>query len=204
MIKKRFTLLEALIALSLFSIVLSGFWVYLRTFSKMQAQATLSIEKAEKRHFIKARLGSLLTRAVPYANSTKAVFYTRSGSYGMELVFVCDQGVDYQPNFSNETIALLYLDDNQSLCLTTWPYTSEPSPDQYRTEVLLENIQTLSFLFTDPSDEEGDFYRMQWLSEDRKLPLSVRIKIQAQDDTPLSLVYLLPNNDHTLKVRAEP
>lgn len=198
MIKRYFTLMEALIAIALFSVVIAGFWSYIRVFSKMQSHVARSIEMIDNEHFMKARIGHLIRRSLPYSNSSKAAFYTRLGQYSDDLVFVCDQGVDYQPQFSNETIALLYINTSKQLCLTTWPYSINPSPDTYRTEILMDAVSSMRFIFTDPSEEE-EFFTTIWDQDKGTIPLSVRIQIEVEDRKDLlELVYLLPNNDYPL------
>lgn len=137
--KRCLTLLEVVIALSLTAILLSV--LFGAQWSSHKAQAKIEAKKREvlPRQRLQLKLFPILT-------SAKAFRLDENGG----LIVEYSGQLDRDARFRGPLTSLLRLQDN-SLCLFTWPEDGIP-----RTEVLLENVECLSFRFFYPSKKKFD------------------------------------------------
>lgn len=134
-------MLEVVIALSLTAILLSV--LFGAQWSTHKAQAKIEAKKREvlPRQRLQLKLFPILT-------SSKTFKLDDNGGLILEYSGLLDR----EARFRGHLTSLLQLKDN-SLCLFTWPEEGEP-----RTEVLLENVDNLSFRFFYPSKKKFDDY----------------------------------------------
>lgn len=158
--KRYITLIEVLIAMSLVSILLTslfGVYSYLyQIHNEINRQATANTRLL----FAQYRLASILPKteeiitidkkktALPFIITEQISQYNE----GKNLIFVFDNGVDGDPDFSTELLARLYLNSKGELILITWPWRLDPNlgPVPSRKEIILEGISELDFAVYSP------------------------------------------------------
>lgn len=160
--KRRFTLIEMLIALGLGTILLSSLLgIYqLLEYQAIQQRQTRTALFAER--LLQYRLTSAFTSTLRDTDTKNFVFYTSEGTssiaLGQSLVFVTDRGPDHLPEFSNEVLTRLYRDSDGNLCFAYWPLPSRwegDDPPPMHKEVLIGGVIDLAFEFFVPPDPQG-------------------------------------------------
>ena len=205
------TLLEVLIATSL-SIILITVVVY---FYQQLSLINIKMDKTQNEQFQKRfaeyRLNAVLPKIVSPLNK-EFHFFISPETQGLfkentqSLVFTFDNSVKLDKRMADLVIGRLFLDTDNRLTLATWPIPKrwkENEPPPMTKEIIMENINTLSFDFYYPPDKgplkivnkENSNGGVQ-KPENRKLPAIITVVIQQKTkDEPekISFVYPLPN-----------
>lgn len=147
-----------------------------------------------------------------------------SKGVSQSLVFSFNNGVDRDPQFANEVLARIYVDEKHCLCLAIWPLTSLKqglSPSIMRKEILVDNVLSLRFSFYQPPDEKkltvqtsdiqtGDLQKkpspgkhQEWLQDYQQLPrlINLLLTMKGDESNPVVFSYLLPTLDPVIKIR---
>jgi len=210
---KRFvTLLEVLIAMGLISILLTVLLgVYGQTV-KTQYQIEKTLQSNFQLLYAQFRLNQVIPTILnPRENKNKEyrgwAFYTQNPG---SLVFTYDNGTGSGTYFSNDVTARLFVDENNRLMLLSWPVPKRYSDVEppMRTEVLLENVDSLTFDFfkAKPSEKKrlqishekatgefGDGFKT-WSSDEEDIPAIIRIFVQLEGQKdPVLYAFLLSN-----------
>lgn len=150
--RRSFSLVECLIALSLLTIMLTGFSALFWQYSTFETTMQDKMKRYSSLQMRISRLQDLLARAV-YDFGGKYSFYTvqHESKYekGTSLVFTFDAGVDIDPTFSNVNIGKLFLDTEGNLEFAYWPDPSLFPTDTplMKKERLFTNVTSFSMRF---------------------------------------------------------
>lgn len=218
-VKKSFvTLLEVIIAMALLSILLTSLFSMLAYTSAAQKMADSARDASFQELYVQHRLESVIPQIVGKNNEilTKPLLYiAQDGPFrGQSLVFVFDNDVGGDPDFSNEVLARLFVDRDGRFILMMWPTLERDasvSPPMQQ-EILLEGVKEIKFSFFRPPKEEGKDLVIKsseeigkWVSEwpiDQKsidqgkkeeieLPSMIRIRLMMENDTEKEFGYVL-------------
>jgi type II secretory pathway component PulJ len=151
-----FTLLEVIIAATLTALLLSSISYFFRQVAWLDQQAEQEKKEGFQIRYAEARL----MQVIPYIKreyfSGKKHFYFFTEADGLfapdsqSLIFVYHSGVNDKPELSELSLGRIYLDKENRFCLTSWssPETwHENTPTTVLHEILLENVESLSFKF---------------------------------------------------------
>lgn len=164
------TLLELIIGMTLASLLL----VMLTDFYFQVSTLNINSEQAQKESFkvryVENRLSKILPAALEKVNG-HFYFYTSNDLNGLladkmsSLVFLYDAGISDDPLRSGPSLGRLYLDKQGRICLATWPdpkdWEKNSIPPKAHTEVLLEGIKELKFLFYVAPERDRSMWRNQ-------------------------------------------
>lgn len=212
------TLMEVLIASFLAMILLTAA-------TKLYRQAVLTgkeSDKLQEEHFKMAYLEKKLSSLFPKTLSPRSkkgdfYFFTNEQSpYDRGLIFTYDQGVDLQSTHSNYLLAKLFLDKNKNLVLASWPSPKrwqEPAAPPLKKEILLENVESLSFEFYVPPKRDRKMMGVQsildeiqpdnswhksWKASYNQLPALIKILVIKKNNGKEKLftfAFSLPNSN---------
>src|SRR5262249_42173101 len=116
------------------------------------------------------------------------------------IVFTFCNGVRPNPDFSGNVIARLYVDNDQNFCLAIWPNKTTEKVKPMIKEILLENVEKVSFEFYRPDiqgvKQENPGWQNDWL-KDQKLPGMLRINLNLpkedrEERKELNFLFHLP------------
>ncbi|MBA2728426.1 MAG: hypothetical protein H0U49_09680 [Parachlamydiaceae bacterium] len=233
-ISRRYMLLvELLIAMSLTMVILSMMLV----FYDQVDRANSALEKEQNHSFrmlyLSTRLAAVVPKAVSSNNPEKDFFFFSSTGIDSfakpgtsSLVFAFDNGVKFDPIYSNHVIGRLYVNQQDQLCLATWPAPSrwkEGEIPPMKNEVLYDHIESLFFTFYIPPAKErqiildnnrlkkpknddlpleiaGD-WKSEWSQEFKDLPALIKIFIgvnTSQGKQEIVLAYPLPKSNQII------
>ncbi len=200
--KKRYmTLLETLISLSLTAFLLSsllqGYWFL----EKLHMQW----EKEKKEQFYlryaESRIVSLLENSV--TSPRDAIFYTteepREEMLGKSLVFLSDNALNIQPEFSQKILVRLFVDKEKRLSLYIWPNPRgiHANSSKFQREVLMEGVKDLHFSFYNFPDPE----QTEWDFTNKKPPLIAYVTLELESGKSLTFGAHIPSSDRPLKLK---
>ncbi len=181
--KRSMTLIETIIAMTLFSLLFTTLFFWYSTFSKK----SIDPPHLQERYYIE-RLSSIFSNATLNSKRGVTAFY----SSGDSLVFTFENGPCEEPSLSDVVLARLYIDHQaEALCLTIWPQPKEgkmllaPSI----TFPLLDHVKDLTFSFYYPpnpfagpilpneikSNFPREGWQPNWKPEYRCLPALVKL-----------------------------
>lgn len=125
----------------------------------------------------------------------------------ISLAVLFNAGVDPNPAFSGPTTARLHLNEKQEFCFSWWPLKKK----EYRTEVLLPNIQQVEWEFLGYKEEKetvgikpiGDkwAWHKAWPKTKTGLPSIIRLNLWCGIDKKktkapnLQFAFVLPNQE---------
>jgi len=208
--RRRFvTLLEVLIAMGLVSILLT---VLLGIYGQT-VRAQYEIERRLQDNFqllyAQFRFNQIMPNILNPAKDREnyGIAFYQEGTNS--LVFGYDNGTGAGPNFSNEVIGRLFVDDQNRLLLLTWPVPKR-APDidpPMRTEVLLENVDKIGFEFykpvppakkrleIDPETKTGDAGMMleAWSPDEEDIPAILKIHVTLLGGEQIDYAFVLSN-----------
>jgi len=199
LVRNHFTLVETLIALTLLSLLLSMIFGFFRELTWWDQQNAIQEKFDFQMRHLESRLQSLFSHTVHEADSTrKFYFYTSppdENSKSASIVFTFDNGVHVNPYFSGDVLGRLYVDTHKRLCLVIWPLLSDNPHQTVLNEVLVENVEGLSFKFYSPplpgkrpapvdpqkkNPEPEKWYEDEWLLSFSQLPAIVQIHLEIE------------------------
>jgi len=155
-IKKPFTLIEMIIALSLTVMILTALTFFYRQMGEIDIETERVIANNFKLRYVETRLASILPRAVGETDQKNDfVFFsvgdegvTKSGS--QSLIFTFNNDASLNKDHSNHVLGRIYLDNNGNLTLAYWPSPKrweENTLPPMKKEVLMEGVENLAFEF---------------------------------------------------------
>lgn len=207
-LSRSFTLIEALISLTLFAFITTAFMFWMRIGQKAGQTAESTFKKIQQIESTHILLKRLFENA--QISKTGEFFFTVSDAQGPRLYFTTMNGVDPDPRFSNEVFVGIGLDHNKRLILTMWPSISNPTFDEIppRTLVLSNQLDSYTWKFCLPNESDqavgskamssnmprdaGTWVDL-WPNDYKRMPLAVILNLNLQSDTnPYPLSFLLP------------
>lgn len=212
--KHPFTLIEILISLTLTALILTSLGYFFNEVNHLNRTSERLKQENFRLRFMEDRLMAVLPKAIAPNDPLKDFYFFTSTSSDSQfkmnspsLVFTFDNGVNLvDADFSNHVIGRLYLDKDGAFSLAVLPSTSrwkanEPVPA--KREVLLENVEELTFEFFSAPDKPRSFFQNgnatppnlqieeaepkgSWLKDWKysyyQLPALVKIKLKIKTD----------------------
>lgn len=219
----NFLLLEVLIAMALSMILLSTLMAFYFEINRIN----LALEKEQNASFQNLLLSTRLAEVLPRTISGKdLLFYTSNvgvlGSGSSALTFLFDNDIKLDPNFSNNVVGRLYVNDSHQLCLAIWPSFTRWNDFEIppvKQEILLSGVNHLSFEFYVPPHKnrksilvnnkeiaaykDNEFLKLnplgewktEWQQEYQELPAIIKLKLNLiGNKEPIILMYPLPKS----------
>jgi type II secretory pathway component PulJ len=156
------TLLEVLIAMGLTMVLLSVLTFFYRQMTELDAIS----QQVQKQNFeilyVENRLMHVLPKAVSEKTKKKDfAFFLSPDVSGLfknnnsSLVFTYDNAL-VNPEFANHVLGRLFVDNQNRLCLATWPSFKrwDNTNPPLQKEILMENVESLSFEFFKAPDRD--------------------------------------------------
>ncbi|MBJ7449213.1 MAG: hypothetical protein JHC93_02510 [Parachlamydiales bacterium] len=232
--KKRYALLlEALIALTLFTILCSVLFGAYRRLTTVKRESKVFLEKClDQGHLqstMKILFNSLLRpdSETPKKNEKdqkekksinpdeRFYFYTAppipGETVGLGLVFTFDNQLDISEEFSSSQIAHLFLDREHNLKLAYWPSLWERDQNLFRQETLFKHVEKIEFEFYTPPYTNNDIikdkplpgYSSTWDNRFKELPTIVTLKIELENQERFDYRFVLHQADRSPNFAAE-
>lgn len=226
------TLLEVLIAMGLAAIILSALTYFYRQVDSLNSEMDKLEQEQFKMAYVENRLADILPRAISPRDTERNDFYffTSSDANGLlkegaqSLVFTYDNRASLDKPFSYHVLGRLFLDKEGNFSLATWPSpfrwdleTKNSIP--IKREILLENVESLSFQFYAAPEKNRDkiynqakkgsinkresieiipkdHWHNEWKSQYHRLPAIIKITLkQVNNPTEINFVFPLPNSE---------
>lgn len=212
------TIIEVLISMALTMLAITT----LLYFYYQVDEINRSIEKVQETSFqsryLEGRLAAILPRTLGENDPSKDfIFATTDGKPGLTkggwptLLFMYDNGVDLNPDFSNNVLGRLYVSEKGDLMLAMWPAPGRWRSDQpvpMRKELLFEGVEGMAFSFFIPPQKdrktkvEGEGWVEEWKQEYKQLPALVSIDLTVEregEKVVLNYVFPLANARDAIK-----
>ena len=206
--RRFFALLELIIAISLTMIILSTLMYFYKQVNDINTQMDVVQNKAFKLMYVENRLSHTIPRA---ENVFNFYFFTSPDVGGLykagstSLLFSFDNCVKLDKQMAYIVIGRLFLDPEGNFTLATWPAPkrwAENEPVPMKKEILLEDVESLSFEFFGKIDENQPLKWVdEWHKEYNKLPLIVRVKLlmgKGENEKELIYTFPLPNTSEPI------
>ena len=195
--KRFFTLIEVLISISLFSIIITLLFSYFVKITKLEKR----MDGMKKEFFLKNRANIKLNYIFTQIKSKDLLenprLYTEyeKNSNMLTLRVLFDNGIDFDPNFSNLQTAKIYVDDKKNLILDVFSEKTEKP----RREILLKDVYSIEYQFLSREDEKmkktqkkeiakNIFWYYFWPKENSDVPSIVKMTVNKD----LKFVFFLP------------
>lgn len=233
LIRKSYViLLELLIAMGLTIIILSTLIYFYNQVSLMNIEMDREQNDSFRKLYVENRLAHIFPRTIASNDpSSDFHFFTSYDSGGLfmqgtpSLLFTFDNGVQQDKTMSYHVIARLFLDSAGNLVLAKWPAEKrwkENGNPPISKEVLLDNVEKLSFGFFIPPDKQKNRSDQDkkgkstfeishdlkgkwvgdWPKEYHQLPAIVRLSIVSKDRKGereiLYFLFPLPHTTHPI------
>lgn len=155
-IKKRtFTLLEALIAIALTSLILVSVMSLFREISQASRVSEGLQQETFRLRYLENRLSQIFPKTVGFTNKKDVYFFTSSNPPGLFLSY--DNGGSKQKELSNTVLGRFFLDPQHNrFYLATWPSPERWIPGALppiKLEVLMEDVHEVNWSFFVPPDK---------------------------------------------------
>lgn len=229
--RRYITFIELLIAMALTSLILTVLFYFYRDIDWLNYDMEKSQREAFKLSYVQNRLADVLPNAVsPRTVEDDFFFFVSNDAHGLlkpgspSLVFTYNFGPNRDPQFASHVLGRLYLDNQNHFSLTTMPSPSRWTPAiplKVKTEVLMEDVESLEFRFYVPPQKERslagnkapkgalkkgksssteiqpkDYWHQEWKSEYNQLPAMVKVILRVKNhEEPITFVYPLPLSD---------
>lgn len=197
--RKRYALLlEALIALTLFSLLCTTLFGAYRRMTSLKREMRLLMEEFSEKQHLYHMLKELFGHIISPENE-KCYFFTPhsqdSDVRGPSLVFSFDNAKDPSPEFSSTQLGHLYMDREGQLVLAYWPILWERKDNLYRKEILVRHLDKIEFSFYNPkktdAEEPPAGLISQWENKYKELPAIVKLTLFPQNGEPLSYSFII-------------
>lgn len=214
------TLLELIIAMSLTAIILTTLMYFYQQVTWINTEMDRVQSRNFQKRFVEKRLSEVIPKAIPKKKKDFHFFISLNGGELFKprttsLLFTFDNCVKLNKQMSYHVIGRLYLDNEGNFTLATWPipkrWKENENPPMFK-EILLENVESLSFEFFVPPDkgkteidngiaklnekiplEIRGQWVTDWKKEYRELPAIVRVKLKHNLDGEVeSLTFAFP------------
>lgn len=215
MIRRRrsaMTILEVLISMVLTMAAMTMLLYFYNAVDGINRSIERVQEESFRSRYFEGRLAAILPRIIGETDQSKDFLFTMTdGKPGLTkagmptLLFMYDNGVDLNPDFSNHVLGRLYISEKGNLMFAMWPAPDRWRSDQpvpMRKELLLEQVETLAFQFYIPSNEgeEKGGWVEEWTLENKKLPALIGVRVKVKDETR---EYLFPLSNRKGVIRIE-
>jgi hypothetical protein len=204
--KQAFSLVEAVIAMVLFSLVATSLFGLYRYHSALTKKLSAYKEKSELHLRAYARLEYIFSKLI-YKTEKCHSFFTPDKKAPFEhhssqgLIFTFNNATDREEGFSYDVLARLALTQNKELTLFIWPNPTQKlsKPQNVRKEVLLQNVERIQLEFWHPKmnkdsklpKEEQGRWVQEWKREYKIRPLLTRLTLFFENGaTPNQRVFL--------------
>ncbi|NGX42101.1 MAG: hypothetical protein K940chlam7_00378 [Chlamydiae bacterium] len=222
--RRHFTLLELIISLSLTMVILTTLTYFYQQVNVINAKMDQAQNESFQKRYVENRLATILPKTVSSTDPANQFHFFsspdpgdlfKSGSFS--LVFTFDNCVNLNKEMAYHVIGRLYLDDKGNFTLAKWPTEKrwkENEPVPISKEILLENVETLDFLFLIPpkkgkAKDEGELtlgpekkWEREWKKEYRQLPAIVKIvlkrRLDNKEEETLTFAFPLPHTQHPI------
>ena len=188
---RTFTLIEVLISSALFIIIITAIFFWIRVSYNAEMAVERSLKQVQEIQSCKLFLERMFeTFQMPVkAQKNSDLFFSTSTSTNPILYFSTTNGVDPDPQLSNDVFVGIGKDTKHRLILTMWASpTNEKFDDiEPRTVILLENISNISWKFLAPAGKvlemgstniEPGSWVDHWPNEIKKQPLAVKLTLE--------------------------
>lgn len=216
--RSSMTIIEVLISMALTILAITT----LLYFYYQVDEVNRSIEKVQEESFqsryLEGRLAAVLPKIIGENDLSKDfIFATTDGKSGLTkggtstLLFMYDNGVDLNPDFSNHVLGRLYVSERGDLMLAMWPAPARWRSDQpvpMRKELLFEGVEEIAFGFFVPPQKdkktkvEGEGWIDEWKNEYKQLPalVSIDLKVEREGEKEtMKYVFPLANAKDSIK-----
>lgn len=164
LIRKRkayMTLLEALIAISLLSMLLVFVFGFFREMSVITRATDHSQKQSFQMRYVESRLGFIFERIVnENEKSRNFFFYTQPPAPPLflttSLIVTFNNEVRLDPTFSGDVLARLYVDAEKRLRLAIWPLHVSDPYQHLQEEILMENVVDIIYSFYSAPEKKID------------------------------------------------
>lgn len=157
------TLLELVISMSLAAVILSTLTFFYHQVSLINAEMDREQNESFQKRYVENRLATILPKALSSKDPSNDFHFFTSPDLGglfkqgtTSLVFSFDNCVQLDKNMTYHVIGRIYLDEEGSFLLAKWPaekrWKENETPPMSK-EILLENVEDLSFSFFIPPDK---------------------------------------------------
>jgi type II secretory pathway component PulJ len=220
------TLIEVIISMLLTMIVLTALMYFFREVQMISHETERHQNESFQQRYLENRLMDILPKSQKPALK-KSFFFTGAGGGGLfkvgtsYLVFTYDNGVNFDPEFSNHVLSRLYIDPQEQLILAKWPapkrWEKGVSPPMKK-EILMTNVENISFEFYVPLEYKGELFGRriseeswklldrdlmqewmpEWKQEYNMLPAMVKVHLKVKDKGELvdrTYLFPLPNSE---------
>lgn len=203
------TIIEVLISMALTMLAITALiYFYSQVDSLNNAVEKVQEESFHSRYF-EGRLASILPKSLGETDPSKDfLFITTDGKPGLTkggmptLLFMFDNGIDLNPDFSNHVLGRLYVSEKGDLMLAMWPAPARWRSDQpvpMRKELLFENVEEMEFKFFIPPQKdkkrklENEGWVEEWGQEYRRLPALISVHLTViREGEKQKMTYLFP------------
>ena len=194
--KHSFSLVEALIAIAIFSMVVTSLFGLYRYHSKLTKQLGDYKAKSELHLSAFSRLERIFSKLIfktdkchSFYSPEKKAPFEMAGSQG--LIFTFNNETDREEGFSYDVLARLALTQNKEFVLFIWPNPNEKlsKPQNVRKEVLFEHVESIKFEFWHPQHDTSKLPKEmqgtwipEWKKEYKMRPLLTRLTLSFEND----------------------
>jgi len=220
--KRCVTLLETLIALSLLTVLLVIIFSFFKEMTVISSLTEVKQKEAFKLRYLESRLAYFFERVVnEKAKDRNFYFYVEPTPHGQSpfpsLVFTFNNEIRADPLFSEDILGRLYVDTDKNLCLVTWPIHVEHASKYMNKEVLMENVEKLTFRMyaapepvtsrnfvsstvIDPNKPERDlWHENEWRMVYNEMPVIIKIELEIKEkQSPVKewkFAFVLPSTN---------
>lgn len=232
--KRTFTFIEVIIALSLTAVLMTALSYFYLQIQDINTRTEKSLRELYQLSYLEMRLAMILPKALAENDPKRnfAFFSTTEGNEVIKegstsLIFTYNNGISLNRQFASHVLGRLFLDTQNRLVLATWPVPKrwkEGKTPEIKKEILLENVQSLSFsFFVAPSADRTKVVEIsesvknkkvytpsppgtwipEWKYDYYELPamLKINIKLISSNGSPseeLTFTYPLPNSTNVM------
>ncbi|MEI8300396.1 MAG: type II secretion system protein [Chlamydiota bacterium] len=203
--KRSFILLEILLAFSILSMILAFLFNSLKTSALLNTKCDTLQRFFFTRHHIQERLSQIFSNIepclAPLLEKGESAFYTCEEPC-LSLYFTFNHGIDPEESFTGTVQGRIFLEKN-TLILELTP-TDPHYLLQKRREILLTNVESLSFLFyqrpslvqrTKNTSSSGAFELLsKWPIDYPDIPYCITLSLKLQDKSTLDYSFYLSSS----------
>ena len=195
--RSGYTLIEVMIALSVFAIIATMTSSVMYHVFDVRARVALHANQLDELQLVMTLLGHDTTQLIPRtvrANDSR-VFSAFTGTY-QYLEFT--RGGLVNPNSTAKRSTLkrvAYLCKSQQLIRRSWESLDTPERNSYEDKILLKDLKTCSLAYVSRSHQVLSEWRAAALEKDQKaetIPVAIQLIINPFDWGKMTLLFVLP------------
>lgn len=191
--------------MSLTALLLTFLFSFFAQSAKLEKRLDSARIEITARQYLQTRLQDILTSIKK--ESVQIPIYTKlfPGEKQDSLLFIFDNGIDPDPDFSGTVLGRLFLDEEKNISLAIWPIEKEKI-EHWRKEILFAQVSHFEFEFLVPKKEtkgkiravNGSLeWRYQLPKEFYSVPSIIRLSIWEKQDEekPIQFAFILPSQE---------